>query len=135
MINNLMSSFTWLNSFSAKGDWTSLAVGQGDGGIAIWNISSSGDVKPRHSQLLWGHPGQPVHQLKFHPGGDLLASVSSSSSQGELGWAGLGWAGLFCMISLSQQIHFWSHDSNPGLLIRKRDCYHCAMTPFYHIIY
>jgi WD40 repeat protein len=71
------------NFVSVKGDWTSLAVGQRDGGIAIWNLSSGGEVKPRHSQLLWGHPGQPVKHLKFHPGGDLLASVSSSSNQGK----------------------------------------------------
>ena len=68
--------------FVVKGDWTSLAVGQRDGGIAIWNLSSGDGVKPRHSQLLWGHPGQPVSHLKFHPGGDLLASLSSSLNQG-----------------------------------------------------
>ncbi len=71
-----------IDLFSVKGDWTSLAVGQRDGGIAIWNLSSADEVKPRHSQLLWGHPGQPVSHLKFHPGGDLLASLSSSLNQG-----------------------------------------------------
>jgi hypothetical protein len=29
-------------STSVKGEWASVAVGQVDGGIAIWNISSAG---------------------------------------------------------------------------------------------
>eukprot|EP00095_Tigriopus_kingsejongensis_P011163 maker-scaffold259_size234575-snap-gene-1.24 protein:Tk11163 transcript:maker-scaffold259_size234575-snap-gene-1.24-mRNA-1 annotation:"hypothetical protein" len=57
-----------------------LAVGQRDGGIALWQIDSSGFGKPEHCQLLWGHPYQPVRLLKFHPAGNLLASASQKGS-------------------------------------------------------
>eukprot|EP00094_Tigriopus_californicus_P005559 TCALIF_05356-PA protein Name:"Similar to HERC1 Probable E3 ubiquitin-protein ligase HERC1 (Homo sapiens)" AED:0.03 eAED:0.03 QI:0/0.90/0.58/1/0.81/0.83/12/0/1884 len=58
-----------------------LAVGQNDGGIALWQIDSSGFGKPEHVQLLWGHPYQALKLLKFHPDENLLASVSHQGSK------------------------------------------------------
>ena len=77
----VVQSISWS---SAKGDRIILAVGQDDGGIAIWSLDSSGSGEnPQHSGLLWGHPGKPVVSLKFHPkDGDLLASCSAENDGG-----------------------------------------------------
>jgi WD40 repeat protein len=50
-----------------------IAVGQVDGGVAIWKLK---DGQFKHDQLLWGHDGQSVILIKFHPNGDLLATGS-----------------------------------------------------------
>ena len=50
-----------------------IAVGQVDGGVAIWRLK---DGQFKHDQLLWGHDGQSVILIKFHPNGDLLATGS-----------------------------------------------------------
>ena len=50
-----------------------IAVGQVDGGVAIWRLK---DEQFKHDQLLWGHDGQSVILIKFHPNGDLLATGS-----------------------------------------------------------
>ena len=52
-----------------------LAIGQQDGGVAIWSRENGKFV---HAQLLWGHQGQSVTQVEFHPNGDLLATGSHS---------------------------------------------------------
>ena len=54
-----------------------IAVGQVDGGVAIWKLK---DGVFKHDQLLWGHDGQSVILIKFHPNGDLLATGSQSIS-------------------------------------------------------
>ena len=63
-----VESVSWSAS---KGDRTLLAVGQKDGGVAVWSLDSSGGCgngeKPQHIGLLWGHPGKPVVKLLFHP--------------------------------------------------------------------
>ena len=71
-------SLTWS---SYKGNGAVLAVGQEDGGIAIWNIDTcSSGSEPKHICLLWGHSGMVVSNLKFHPtNGDILASFSTKS--------------------------------------------------------
>ena len=62
-----VESVSWSAS---KGDRTILAVGQKDGGVAVWSLDSSGGgkgEKPQHIGLLWGHPGKSVVKLLFHP--------------------------------------------------------------------
>ena len=54
-----------------------LAIGQQDGGVAIWSRNKS-EKGFFHHQLLWGHQGQSVTQVEFHPNGDLLATGSHS---------------------------------------------------------
>ena len=68
-------SLSWSSN---RGHGAILAVGQEDGGIAIWQLdTSSNGNSPKHIYLLWGHPGMVVMNLKFHPNnGDILASVS-----------------------------------------------------------
>ena len=59
-------SLSWCPS---KGDRTIMAVGQKDGGVAVWSLDSSGsNEKPQHVGLLWGHPGKSVLKLSYHPG-------------------------------------------------------------------
>ena len=59
-------SLSWCPS---KGDRTIMAVGQRDGGVAVWSLDSSGsNEKPQHVGLLWGHPGKSVLKLSYHPG-------------------------------------------------------------------
>ena len=53
-----------------------IAVAQSDGGVAIWKKLAI--AKFGHDQLLWGHGGQSVKLIKFHPNGDLLATGSQS---------------------------------------------------------
>ena len=68
-------SLSWSSN---KGNCAVLAVGQEDGGIAIWSLDtcSSGN-RPKHTHLLWGHPGMIVNNLEFHPNNqDILASFS-----------------------------------------------------------
>ena len=54
-----------------------LAVGQQDGGVAIWKLF---DGKFQHQNLLWGHENQSVTQVEFHPNGDLIATGSHSGT-------------------------------------------------------
>jgi WD40 repeat protein len=63
------------------GDTSVVAVGQVDGGIAIWRVDSTGFGKPEHCCLLWGHPGRQsaVTHLSFCPSGELLASCSKQA--------------------------------------------------------
>ena len=56
-------------------DRATVAVGQEDGGIALWSVDPTGFGRPEHLCLLWGHPGQAVTHLEFSPAGDLLASA------------------------------------------------------------
>ncbi len=62
------------------GDTTQIAVGQVDGGVAIWRVDSTGFGRPEHSCLLWGHTEQAVTKLAFSPGGDLLVSIGERLS-------------------------------------------------------
>ena len=64
-----------VNDVDIKND--TIAVGQVDGGVAIWKLK---DGQFKHDQLLWGHDGQSVTLIKFHPNGDLLATGSQSTS-------------------------------------------------------
>ncbi len=56
-----------------------LAVGQADGGVAVWTLAgASAMATPEHTALLWAHPYQPVTALHFHKDGDWLASAAGS---------------------------------------------------------
>lgn len=57
-------------------DRATVAVGQEDGGVALWSVDPTGFGNPEHRCLLWGHPGQAVTHLEFSPAGDLLASAA-----------------------------------------------------------
>ena len=52
-----------------------IAVGQQDGGVAIWTFIKD-QKKFKHSTLLWGHEKEPVEFVAFHGNGDFLASSS-----------------------------------------------------------
>ncbi len=52
-----------------------LAVGQLDGGLALWRVDPAGQLRPEHQGLLWGHAGGgPLDCMDFHQDGDLLAA-------------------------------------------------------------
>jgi E3 ubiquitin-protein ligase HERC1 len=55
----------------------SIAVGQSDGGVAIWKLK---DNKYVHEKLLWGHDGLPVDLVTFHSNGDNLATSSNDGN-------------------------------------------------------
>ena len=57
-------------------DRATMAVGQEDGGVALWSVDPTGFGNPEHRCLLWGHPGQAVTHMEFSPDGDLLASAA-----------------------------------------------------------
>ena len=46
-------------------DRATVAVGQEDGGVALWSVDPTGFGKPEHRCLLWGHPEQAVTHLEF----------------------------------------------------------------------
>ena len=63
-------------------DRATVAVGQEDGGVALWSVDPTGFGRPEHLCLLWGHPGQAVTHLEFSPAGDLLASAGRRRGHG-----------------------------------------------------
>ena len=46
-------------------DLATVAVGQEDGGVALWSVDPTGFGNPEHRCLLWGHPEQAVTHLEF----------------------------------------------------------------------
>ena len=60
-----------------------VAVGQEDGGVALWSVDPTGFGNPEHRCLLWGHPGQAVTHLEFSPAGDLLASAARKRGEAD----------------------------------------------------
>ena len=62
-------------------DRATIAVGQEDGGVAVWSVDPTGFGNPEHRCLLWGHPGQAVTHLEFNPAGDLLASAAKERGE------------------------------------------------------